>query len=158
MERLTVIVRAVVRYTLDSTARMLVVSSIHSNTRQQQNGMLTSDASFSNQGATFRGTAPPPADSNTHMWCMLLLLPCSSICVSLQGCSVHKAFQSQRRPVRLQAQVCVRAEQGAEDRHQAQKATIKRVTAFLAAGVVLLPHAALAVSGGGGMLTQILIS
>ena len=75
--------------------------------------------------------------------------------MSLQGCNVHKAFQSQRRPVRLQAHISVRAEQAAEDKHQAQKATLKRVTAFLAAGAVLLPHAAMAVSGGGGMLTQI---
>ena len=33
---------------------------------------------------------------------------------------------------------------------------MKHVTAFLAAGAVLLPHAAMAVSGGGGMLTEIL--
>ena len=75
--------------------------------------------------------------------------------MSSQGCNVHKAFQTQRRPVRLQAHMCVRAEQGAEDKHQAQKAAIKRVTAFLAAGAVLLPHAAMAVSGGGGMFEQV---
>ena len=79
---------------------------------------------------------------------------CSSIRTLLQGCNVHKAFQSQRRPVRLQAQRRVRAEQGTEDRHQAVRATMKHVTAFLAAGAVLLPHAAMAVSGGGGMLTD----
>ena len=33
---------------------------------------------------------------------------------------------------------------------------MKHVTAFLAAGAVLLPHAAMAVSGGGGTLTEIL--
>lgn len=35
---------------------------------------------------------------------------------------------------------------------------MKRVTAFLAAGAVLLPHAAMAVSGGGGVFTRIFIA
>ena len=34
---------------------------------------------------------------------------------------------------------------------------MKHVTAFLAAGAVLLPHAAMAVSGGGGVRTELLL-
>lgn len=49
---------------------------------------------------------------------------------------------------------CVRAEQASEDRNLAGS-TIKTVTALLAAGAVLLPHAAMAVSGGGGELVVI---
>ncbi|KAL3157040.1 hypothetical protein ABBQ38_001288 [Trebouxia sp. C0009 RCD-2024] len=78
-----------------------------------------------------------------------LLMPVSQT----KGCNVHNAFQSQRRPVRAQAQRCVRAEQGAEDRQQAVRSTMKQLTALLAAGVVLLPNAAIAVSGGGGLGT-----
>lgn len=87
-------------------------------------------------------------------WAGVLLLFITRM--SLQGCNLHNAFKSQRRPVRAQAQRSVRAEQGAEDRQQAVRSTMKHLTAFLAAGAVLLPHAAIAVSGGGGMLIQLL--
>lgn len=70
----------------------------------------------------------------------------------MQGCNVHQAFKSQRTPVRVQALRYVRAEQQSEEKHHAVRATLKSVTAFLAAGAVLLPHTAMAVSGGGGML------
>ncbi len=64
---------------------------------------------------------------------------------------MHIAFQPHRRPVRVLAQRCVSAEKGPSDKTVAGSA-LKTLTAVLAAGAVLLPHASLAVSGGGGQL------
>lgn len=64
---------------------------------------------------------------------------------------MHKAFQPHRRPVRVLAQRCASADKGPSDKTVAGTA-MKTLTAVLAAGAVLLPHASLAVSGGGGQL------
>ncbi|DBA93747.1 hypothetical protein WJX82_010229 [Trebouxia sp. C0006] len=77
-----------------------------------------------------------------------MLMPASSI----KSCNVHIAFQPHRRPVRVLAQRCVSAEKGPSDKTVAGSA-LKTLTAVLAAGAVLLPHASLAVSGGGGLGT-----
>ena len=53
--------------------------------------------------------------------------------------------------MRVLAQRCVSAEQRPSNKSVAGSA-LKTLTALLAAGAVLLPHASMAVSGGGGQL------
>ena len=60
-----------------------------------------------------------------------------------------QAFTSHNRIPRTAHVRCARAQQAAEDGRQPRQA-IKTLTAVLAAGAVLLPHGAIAVSGGGG--------
>lgn len=61
-----------------------------------------------------------------------------------------KAFQQHRKPRRVQQHACIRAQQSSEARKPAETAFRNTLTAFLAAGAVLMPHPSLAVSGGGG--------
>lgn len=66
---------------------------------------------------------------------------------------MHKAFVPTNRSARKKTYArCARAQQASADRREPGPA-IKSITALLAAGAVLLPHAAMAVSGGGGLGT-----